>query len=157
MRADQTSTITICCSSAFYRHAAELQDQLEELGYTVIVPETVYVMKEKNDYEVSHYKTWFADEGDYPEKARLMRAHFDEIVRGDAVLVLNDEKHGQPNYIGGNVLMEMAIAFHLEKPIFIFYDLPHESAYMEELKGLLPTVLHGDVKKLVDVYPPAAT
>ena len=142
--------ITICCSSNFYRHAGKVQEELEKRGFKVFVPETVPIMKQRNDFDVSHYKTWFANEGDYPEKARLMHAHFDEIARpdADAILVINDEKRGIPNYIGGNVLMEMAIAFHLKKPIFILNDLPAESAYMEELKGMLPVVLKGKLDDL---------
>jgi hypothetical protein len=77
-----------------------------------------------------------------------MRGHFIEVERSDAVLVLNYEKHGTPNYIGGNVLMEMALAFFLKKPIFIFNEIPESSSFMEELLGLNPVVLHGRVEDL---------
>jgi|GEM_PF-2478219 len=98
--------LTVCCSCAFYRQAVELEDAVQKLGYTVVLPETAHEMKRRNDYEVSHYKTWFAKEGDYPEKGRLMRAHFSEVNKADAILVLNYEKHGRRNYIGPNVLIE---------------------------------------------------
>lgn len=153
MQTSAHRTITICCSCAFYRHAAGIAEELEAIGYRVLLPETVDVMKRNDDFDVSHYKTWFADENDYPEKGRLIRAHFDEIVRGDAVLVLNDEKHGLANYIGGNVLMEMAIAFHLKKPIFLWHEFPETSAYLEEIKGMLPTLLHGDIAQLTRAFP----
>ena len=126
----------------------EVKGELEKQGFTVLVPETAKIMQARNDYEVSHYKTWFAAEDDYPEKGRLIRTHFKEVAKGDAILVINDEKHGKPNYIGGNVLMEMSLAFWLEKPIFILYDFPEETSYLEELKGMLPTLLHGDLSKL---------
>jgi hypothetical protein len=148
MSAAAKPTITICCSCNFYRHAIEVKEKLEQLGYRVIVPVTALEMQQRNDFEVSHYKTWFADEGDYPEKARLIREHLEEVARGDAILVINDEKRGIKNYIGGNVLMEMCLAFYLKKPIFILYDFPEDSAYLEELKGMLPTLLHG---KLADL------
>lgn len=77
-----------------------------------------------------------------------MRGHFDEVARGDAVLVLNYEKHGVQNYIGGNVLMEMALAFYLKKPIFIINEVPKESAFLEEIIGLGPIVLHGKPEAL---------
>src|SRR5437763_1168720 len=101
--------VTICSSCNFYRQANDVKDQLEKLGVDVIVPKLATKMKESGDYEVSHYKTWFADPNDYSKKGELMRAHFDEVEKADAILVLNYEKHGKQNYIGPNVLMEMAL------------------------------------------------
>lgn len=140
--------ITICCSCNFYKHAIEVKEELEKLGFTVIVPVTALEMQRRNDFEVSHYKTWFANEGDYPEKAKRIREHLEEVERGDAILVINDEKHGVKNYIGGNVLMEMSLAFYLNKPVFILYEFPEDSKYLEELKGMLPVLLHGEIKEL---------
>ncbi|HUS25797.1 MAG TPA: hypothetical protein VMY99_00420 [Nevskiaceae bacterium] len=137
--------VTICSSAAFYKQAIDIQEQLQKKGLEVIVPITATRMKESGDYDVSHYKTWFANEGDYPEKAKRMRTHFDEITKADAILVLNYEKHGQANYIGGNVLMEMSLAFYQQKPIFVINDLPEYSPFLEELKGMMPTILHGKI------------
>lgn len=137
--------IAVCSSAAFYQHVIELQNELQALGLGVIIPKTARLMSEKNDFDVSHYKTWFANADDYGKKAALIRAHFDEITRSDAILVVNDEKHGVPNYIGGNVLMEMALAFHLKKPIFILNDYSLDTPLDEEIRGLLPIVLRGDL------------
>ena len=71
--------------------------------------------------------------------------HFKEVEKGDSVLIVNEEKHGVRNYIGPNVLMEMAIAFYLGKPIYILNDLPENSPFEEELKGFMPTILRGDL------------
>ncbi len=141
-------TIVICASVSFYRQAIEIEEQVKGQGYKVIVPKIAYAMRDANDFEVSHYKTWFADANEYHKKGELMRAHFDRIAEGDAVLVLNFEKHGVQNYIGGNVLMEMGIAFYLEKPVIILNEVPKDSAFLEELLGFEPTVLHG---KLADL------
>ncbi|MEI6481302.1 MAG: hypothetical protein WCO19_03290 [Candidatus Saccharibacteria bacterium] len=140
--------ITICSSAAFYKQAIDIQDKLNELEVDVIVPATATRMKESGDFEVSHYKTWFADANDYHKKAQLIRDHFDEIEKGDAILVLNYAKHGVENYIGSNVLMEMALAFWLKKPIFIMNEIPEESASEEEIKGMEPVLLHGDITAL---------
>lgn len=107
-------TITICSSVNFYRQVLDIQEQLEKAGLTVLVPATAKKMKETGDFEANNYKTWFGDEGDYRKKTGLMRGHFAEIEKGDAILVVNNEKNGQNNYIGGNVLMEMTIAFYLK-------------------------------------------
>jgi hypothetical protein len=140
--------ITICSSAVFYRQAIEIQDQLSKLGFDVIVPRTAARMKESGDFDVSHYKTWFADANDYHKKAQLMRDHFEEIEKGDAILVLNYKKHGVENYIGGNVLMEMSLAFWLKKLIFIINEMPKESAFEEEIKGMSPIFLSGNVSSL---------
>lgn len=145
-------TIAICSSANFYRQAVILQAQLEAEGHSVIIPATAEKMKQSGDYDVSHYKTWFADADDYHKKAALMRGHFHEVEKSDAILVLNYEKHAIPNYIGGNVLMEMALAFYLNKPIFILNEIPKESAFLEEIIGLQPIVLHGKVEDLTKAY-----
>ncbi len=145
-------TITICSSANFYRQAVDIQDQLQKHGYEVIIPITAERMKESGDFDVSHYKTWFADANDYGKKAELIRAHFDKIAAGDAILVLNYEKHGVQNYIGGNVLMEMSLAFYLEKPIFVINEAPKESTFLEEILGMQPVFLQGDVDKLPEEY-----
>jgi hypothetical protein len=77
-----------------------------------------------------------------------MRKHFDEVANGNAILVINNEKHGKANYIGGNVLMEMSLAFYQKKPIFVLNGLPHESTFEEELKGMMPVLLNGDLSKI---------
>jgi hypothetical protein len=141
-------TITICSSLNFYRQAVDCQAALEKLGYKVVIPATAERMKRTGDYEVTHYKTWFSNSDDYHKKTALMKGHLAEVSKGDLILVLNYEKHGAPNYIGGNVLMEMALAFYLGKPIFILNEIPEESAFLEEIIGLNPVVLHGSLYKL---------
>jgi hypothetical protein len=142
------TTIAVCTSANFYKQAGDLEEQLTAMGFTVILPYTAYRMKESGDYEASHYRTWQADATDYPKKAKLMRMHFDEINKADMILVLNYEKHGKQNYVGGNVLMEMSLAFFQQKPIFILNEAPTESTFLEEILGVLPVFLHGKIEDL---------
>ena len=144
--------ITICSSAAFYKQVIDVQDQLNKLDCEVIVPITATRMKESGDFDVSHSKTWFANAEDYHKKAHYMRTHFAEIEKADAILVLNYEKHGVQNYIGGNVLMEMSLAFWLNKPIFILNEVPAESTFEEEIRGMEPILLHGDFSMLPRLY-----
>jgi hypothetical protein len=142
------ATITICASASFYSQVIEVQEKLETMGYRVIVPLIARTMKESGDFDVSHYKTWYDNDEDYHKKTDLMRGHFDEVKKGDVCLVLNYKKHDTDNYIGGNVLMEMAIAFYLHKPIFILNKVPSQSAFLEEILGLNPITLNGKIEDL---------
>ncbi len=140
--------ITICSSASHYRQVVEVQTKLETLGFEVLVPRIARVMQESGDYDVSHYKTWYKDAGDYHKKTALIREHFKEIERADAVLVCNYEKNNAENYIGGNVLMEMTIAFYLNKPIYLLNDIPQNSAFMEEIVAVGATPLKGNINNL---------
>ena len=89
-------TITICCSASFYKQALEVEEKLRERGFQVHIPHTAYKMKESGDFNVDTYKTWYKNASDYGKKAELMRAHFDKVVEGDAILVLNCELRNSP-------------------------------------------------------------
>src|SRR5690606_27675415 len=112
-----TKTLVICSSATFYEHVANITDQLEAQGLAVVIPKTAERMKETGDFNVEKIKTWVNNPDDYSIKAEYIRGHFDRITEGSAILVVNDEKHGVPGYIGPNVLMEMALAWYQKKPI----------------------------------------
>ena len=143
--------ITICSSANFYRQVVEIKDQLEKLGFKVIIPHTAKVMAEKSDYNVDHYKTWYKNPEDYHKKADLMRKHLAEVEKGQAILVVNNEKNGIKNYIGANVLIEMSLAFYLKKSIFLLNEVPDESKFTEEILGMEPISLHGKLDKLTSL------
>ena len=105
-------------------------------------------MRKTGDYDVSHYKTWYDNEEDFHKKAVLMRGHFDEVVKADAVLVVNDDKNGIVGYIGPNVLMEMGLAFHLKKPIYVLNDIESSMPVYEEVMGMGSMILHGDLNQI---------
>lgn len=141
-------TIVLCASTVFYDHVAQVADELESLGFTVIVPIDVEGIREGKPYDASSAKTWYDNPADFHLKAELMRDHFDKIVLGDAVLVINDEKHGVAGYIGPNVLMEMGLAFHLRKPIYVLNPLTKGMPTYEEVLGMGSVILNGDLSRI---------
>lgn len=141
-------TIVICSSAAFYKHVCELADQLEAKGFTVIVPATARKMRETNNFDVDSYKTWYKNAADFTIKQQLMDKHFEEIAEGDAILVVNDKKHGVEGYIGANVLMEMAIAYYLKKPIYVLNTVTSDMSSYEEVLGMQAIQLGGNLDKL---------
>lgn len=148
--------VVICSSASFYKKVNDLAGDLGALGFTVIVPHNARIMAKSGDYDVSHYKTWYDNAADYTKKAELMRGHFDEIEKGDIVLVVNEAKHGHVNYIGPNVLMEMSLAFHLKKPIYLLNGIPEYSDFVEEIKGMGSLPLDGDLT-LIDHSVPSSS
>src|SRR3989338_7716755 len=128
--------ITICCSASFYGQALEVQEELRKKGFTVRIPHTANKMKKSGDFKIETYKTWYKNPKDYSKKAKLMREHFKKVIEADAILVLNYGKKGVRGYIGGNTLMEMALAFHYKKPIFVMNPVFESSPLYEEILGM---------------------
>ncbi|MDP3901107.1 MAG: hypothetical protein Q8Q38_02095 [bacterium] len=141
-------TIAICCSASFYKQALEVQEQLRTRGFRVLVPNTANTMKRTGDFKVEHYKTWYKNPADYKRKAKLMRQHFKKVIEADAILVLNYRKKGMEGYVGGNGLMEMAIAFHYKKPIYVLNPVSESSPLYEEILGMGPVFLKGNLNTI---------
>ena len=76
-----------------------------------------------------------------------MRTHFKKVEWSDVVLILNYDKNNIINYIGANTLLEMGLAFHINKPIYLLNPIP-EISYKEEILGMKPMVLNGDLSTL---------
>lgn len=140
--------LAICASASFYTEVINFSYQLEKLGLIVVLPKTATKMKAGNGDNKEVIIDWsIAPEG-YHGKALLIREHFNEIEKSDAILVINYEKHSKKNYIGPNVLMEMSTAFYLNKPIYVLNGIPEDSPLIDEILGLEPIFLNGDVSKL---------
>lgn len=137
--------IVICSSAVFYKEVLEVENQLKQLGFKVAVPLTANIMKKSGDFNVENYKTWYKDAKDYKRKTFLTKHHFNKIVKGDYILVLNYEKNGIVGYIGGAVLAEMGLALHFKKKIYVLNPIPKGLSYEEELYGMLPIILNGDL------------
>ena len=141
-------SIALCSSASFFKQVLDFERRLKALGFTVKVPHTALKMKRSGDFHVSTYKTWFKDPKNYTRKSWLIKNHFNKIAKSDAVLILNYDKNGVAGYIGGNTLIEAAIAFHYKKPIFILNALSDDLGFKEEILGMQPIFLNGDLSKI---------
>ena len=139
---------------AFYHQVLDLKKELEALGHTVLAPELEFEVVEGDTsvggyFERSGGMDAFPPEHEaWKKKARAIDVHFRKIDASDCILVANYEKKGIANYIGANTFLEMGYAFGTGKKIFILNDLPETSPYKEELFGLQPIVLRGDIDQL---------
>jgi len=138
-------TIVLCSSASFYKQVLEIRDALKKMGFKVLVPLTAGKMERTGDFKVETYKTWFADLNAYDRKKFLTKHHFNKIAEGDSILVLNYDKNGKPGYIGGAVLMEMGVALHLGKKVYILNPIDDSISYKEEILGMLPVIMNGDL------------
>ena len=134
--------IFIICSKKFYDRIPEFKTLLEENGHVVTLP---------NSYDDPDAESRYRDSGKAKHakwKSGMLKHSTDIIDTMDAVLVLNFEKNGIPNYIGGATFLEMYDAFRLDKRIFMINDIP-EGILKDEIVGFDPIVISGDLSKIM--------
>lgn len=148
MKKSEKKIITICSSASFYAQVLEAETALKKAGFSVSVPLTANKMKKSGDFRVETYKTWFKNPDDYKRKTFLTKHHFNKIMKGDAILVLNYEKNGIKGYIGGAVLCEMAIALQFKKKIYVLNPIDQACSYKEEILAMDPIILNGDLSRV---------
>lgn len=144
--------ITLCGSIAFIDEMDAVGKELEAMGHEVQMPplevadDTGKMMPVKEYYAL---RKAAADDHDWiwRRKEEAMRGHFDKVVWADVILVCNYDKNGVAGYVGANTLLEMGLAFHLQKPIYLLNPIP-EVSYKEEILGMWPTVIDGDLKRI---------
>lgn len=151
--------ITICGSIAFYSEMEKIKEALEVNGHEVFIP----LLNNEAPVEMGGGKTIYF--GKYVEdnggidafppdhelwnlKENAIRDHYEKIEWCDAIIISNHEKKGIEGYIGGNTLIEMGVAFFLKKPIYILNPVSSELSYKQEIYGMKPTFLNGDVSTI---------
>ena len=127
------------CSKAFYDKLPKFKSELENLNHEVFMPNCWDCPETEAKYRgTAEHSAW---------KAKMIKHSEDIISNMDAVLVLNYDKHGQKNYIGGATFLEIYEAFRYGKKILFINDLP-EGMLKDELNGFNPTIINGDLKKI---------
>lgn len=135
--------IFICGSMHFAKEMFEAQKKLKELGHAVEIPcdaqEFVDNHQMTTDNHKENYK-WCIDND-------IIRKCFNAITESDAVLLLNYPKNKTDGYVGASGLMEIGLAYHLNKKVFLLYPPPpvKEAKYTHEILIMQPTILNGDL------------
>ena len=132
--------ISLICSKAFYDKLSCYKQKLENLGHEVFMPNCW----DKPETEAKYRGT--------PEhhlfKAKMYRQSEEAIKNVDAVLVLNFNKNGQENYIGGATFLEIYDAFRMNKKNYFVNDIPN-NMLKDELIGFNPTIVGENLNNIV--------
>lgn len=137
--------ITICASSSFKKQMIEYCDKLKALGHTPIVHNFYEEMAAGRMPELSQLIA--TDHAKAKREGGFIKWYYNAIVNSDAILVLNFDKNGIANYIGGNTLMEIGFAHVHDKKVFLLNPVP-EIGYKAEIEAMLTEVLNGDLTRI---------
>lgn len=133
--------IALCGSMSVYPCILDQQSCLANLDVRTIVPDPEDdVAEDLGPREFDEFKRRVAFA--YLRKIRDPRTF--------AVLAVNCDNHGIPNYIGPNTFAEIAVAFAQGKKIYVFQQIP--AVYEDELIAWGAIPLGGDLSPLVDDF-----
>ena len=151
--------IAICGSMAFHRDMEAARDMLVAIGHEVKLPELALEAPEEFGGDKKVYFGKYIEENGGTDaflpghavwnlKESAIKDHFKKIEWCEAILVVNPEKRGVVGYVGGNTLIEIGIAFFLKKGIYLLNSVSSELSYKQEILGMKPVVLGGNVSLL---------
>lgn len=120
-----------------------VRDKLIKLGHDAFVTKLHKAFIGKSDDEKEIIKIHQKNNMD------AIRQFWNEMQGADAVLVLNLDKHGIKNYIGGNTLMEIGFAHVLNQKVFLYNPVPEISYYKSEIEAVKPIIINGDLSKII--------
>ena len=137
--------IMICGSMTFSKEMMEAKKSLEKMGHSVSVPCNIELHLEDSGFvdNLEHNLNHCVENN-------TIKRCFDLLAESDAVLFLNYPKNGIDGYMGTSSLMEIGIAYHLGKKIFLMNNIPHfnEHRWAHEIKIIQPTILNGDLSRI---------
>ncbi|MCK4355105.1 hypothetical protein KAW43_01995 [Candidatus Parcubacteria bacterium] len=141
--------ITICSSAVFTKECYEIKKKLERKNHLVFIwsPEIGVNGNTVSMEDFHAMRKNNLTEDLLKLKKSLIDEHIERIKNSDAVLVLNFDKNGIKNYIGGNTFLEIGFAYVLGKKIFLLNPIP-DINYKEEIEAMSPVVLDSDLSKI---------
>ncbi len=134
--------IGIIGSMQFVDRMIEIRDELVKRGHDAFLTNLHDSLIGKTEEERERIKLYQKYEKD------AIRVFWRAMQGADAVLVLNLDKNGIKNYIGGNTLMEIGFAHVLNQKIFLWNPVPDISYYKTEIEAMKPVIINGDFSKI---------
>ncbi len=134
--------IGIIGSMQFTDKMLEVKAKLQELGHDAFVTDLHKAMVGKTYDEIEKIKLHQKYNMD------AIREFWNMMQGADAVLVLNYDKNGIKNYVGGNTLMEIGFAHVLNQKVFMLNPIPEMPYCQTEIEAVKPIILNGDFSKI---------
>ena len=131
--------IAIISSMRHSEKMIEVAEELRKLGHECVYSRFAPNFVGKDDIEKEKIKL------DQKFNQDAIRDFWKKMQDCDAVLVLNLQRHGIPNYIGGNTLMEIGFAHVLNQKIFLYNPIPEIPYYKSEIEAVKPVIIKGDL------------
>lgn len=135
--------IIICSSISASDEVLRVKKELESKGHQVEIPDGI-----KNEYLSGRTSVSASEKAEDKIKYDVIKSYFEKIKQNDAVLVVNPEKNGIKDYIGGNTLIEMAFAYVLNKKLYLLYQIP-DLPYSSEILAMKPMIINGELSKII--------
>lgn len=136
--------IGIIGSMQYTEKMLEARDELIKLGHDAFVTNLASPFVGKTDEEKEEIKIRQKNDMD------AIREFWNLMQGADAVLVMNFDKYGVENYIGGNTLMEIGFAHVLNQKIFLYNPIPEIPYYKSELEAVKPVIINGDLSRITE-------
>lgn len=129
----------------FAKDMVKIKKDLNKLGHKTAIPFGTEPHLTDKDFVEN-----LAENQKYCIENDVMRKCFEQVVSSDAVLVLNKKRNGINGYIGVSALLEMGIAHHHGKKIFLYDKTPHhdDARWAHEVAIMQPIIIHGDLSKI---------
>lgn len=117
----------------------EARDELLRLGHDAFITSLAGTFIGKSDAEKEIIKLHQKNNMD------AIREFWKMMQGADALLVMNLDRNGVKNYIGGNTLMEIGFAHVLNQKIFLYNPIPDIPYYKTEIEAVKPIIISGDL------------
>ncbi len=135
--------IGIIGSMQYTEQMLAMRDKLNTLGHEAFVTDLHEAFIGKTDEKKETIKLHQKNTMD------AIREFWNMMQGGDAVLVLNLDKQGIKNYIGGNTFLEIGFAHVLNQKIFLLNPIPDIQFYKTEIEAMKPVILNGDLSLVI--------
>ena len=132
--------ITLCGSMEFAGKMLGIGSILEAKGHQVLYP--------KYTSNFAQYQSIKEEKARLRNTEDLIRAHYENIEKSDAILVLNYDKGEEKRWIGANSFLEMGFAHVLGKRIYLLKPIPAFAYFYEEIKAMRLSILDNDLAKI---------
>jgi len=114
--------LSICGSMDFIDEMETIATEQTAVGWTVFTPQRAEADFRWEDLSAAER---------IQRKKEYIDAHLENIRQSTAVLIANYRKNGIDGYIGANSLMEAAMAYTLDIPVYFLFPIGAQGCQLE--------------------------